>query len=132
MNASRLIASVGGFFCSESKDAVALHLYGGISTTVDVSGRKVKIKEESNYPWSGAVRVSVDPDSEGEFVVKLRIPGWARGATASVNGVPVDIAAVRNGYLDIRRVWRTGDMVTLDLPMLPSGVRPSPRAHGCR
>ena len=71
MNASRLIASVGGYFCSESKDAVALHLYGGISTTVEVGGRKVKIKEESNYPWSGAVRVSVDPDSPGEFLLSF-------------------------------------------------------------
>jgi len=126
MNASRLIASVGGYFCSESKDAIALHLYGGISATLEVGGRKVKIKEQSNYPWSGAVRVSVDPDSEGEFVLKLRIPGWAKRPTASVNGVQVDVAAARNGYLDIRRVWRQGDTVALDLPMAPERIYAHP------
>src|SRR5262245_7731120 len=126
MNASRLIASVGGYFCSESKDAIALHLYGGISATLEVGGRKVKIKEQSNYPWSGAVRVSVDPDSEGEFVLKLRIPGWAKRPTASVNGVQVDVAAARNGYLDIRRVWRQGDTGALDLPMAPERIYAHP------
>ena len=34
MNSSRLVASVGGYFVSASEDAVAFHLYGGISTTV--------------------------------------------------------------------------------------------------
>ena len=117
MNAARLIASVGGYFCSESADAVALHLYGGIEVTAELAGCKVKIKEESNYPWSGAVKVSIDPEHQSEFSLKLRIPGWSKRASAAVNAVPVDMAGVRNGYLDIRRVWRKGDTVTLDLPM---------------
>ena len=117
MNAARLIASVGGYFCSESADAVALHLYGGIEVTAELAGCKVKIKEESSYPWSGAVKVSIDPEHENEFSLKLRIPGWSKRASAAVNAVPVDMAGVRNGYLDIRRVWRKGDTVTLDLPM---------------
>lgn len=126
MNIARLIGSVGGYFCSESEDAVAIHLYGGMATSVEIRGRKVAIQEQSNYPWSGTVTVSVDPDGEGEFSVKLRIPGWTKRASASVNGLPVDLAAVRNGYLDIRRVWRKGDTVMLDLPMLPERVYAHP------
>jgi DUF1680 family protein len=117
MNSARLIASVGGYFCSESADSIALHLYGGISTTVTVGGHNVRIREESNYPWSGNVKVAIDPDVEGEFGLKLRIPGWTKGAKASVNGAAIDAATVVNGYLEIRRVWREGDTVGLDLPM---------------
>jgi hypothetical protein len=126
MNAARLIASVGGYFCSESRDGVALHLYGGIAVTVELGGQQVKIKEESDYPWSGAVKISIDPDHEGEFTLKLRVPAWTKGATAAVNGVPVDMAGVRNGYLDIRRVWRCGDTVALDLPMRAERVYAHP------
>ena len=54
------------------------------------------------------------------FPLKLRIPGWARGATASVNGTPVDVAAgTKNGYLTIEREWKAGDKVSLELPMPP-------------
>ncbi len=63
MNVSRLVASVGGYFYSTGTDEIAIHLYGGSATSVEIGGRKVGIREESNYPWSGAIRVHVDPDS---------------------------------------------------------------------
>ena len=40
MNASRLVASVGGYFVSHSDDAIAFHLYGGISTAVALDDRQ--------------------------------------------------------------------------------------------
>ena len=126
MNIARLIASVGGYFWSQSGDAVALHLYGGTATTVEVAGRKVAIREDSDYPWSGRIRISLDPERDAEFSLKLRIPGWAKQASASMNGMPVTLGAVRKGYLDIRRVWRKGDTVMLDLPMSPERVYAHP------
>ncbi len=116
MNVSRLVASVGGYFVSTAPDGVAFHLYGGISTTVDVGGTKVALRERSNYPWSGAVAISVDPETAKAFDVKLRVPGWCRGATAKVNGEPVKLDVV-NGYATIHRTWQKGDTVALDLPM---------------
>jgi uncharacterized protein len=126
MNSARLIASVGGYFCSESRDGVALHLYGGIATSVDIGGRTVRIRERSDYPWSGAVSVAIDPETESEFSVKLRIPGWAKGASAAINGTSVSLSTVRNGYLEIRRIWRKGDVVTLDLPMAAERIYAHP------
>jgi DUF1680 family protein len=118
MNVSRLVASVGGYFYSTGKDVLAVHLYGGASATVMVGNRQVRIKESSAYPWSGAIRVAIDPDEPGDFTVKLRIPGWARGAKAKVNGAAIDVASnFRDGYLEIRRIWNAGDTVDLDLPM---------------
>jgi DUF1680 family protein len=118
MNVSRLVASVGGYFYSTGRDVLAVHLYGGSSATVSLGGRKVRVKESSNYPWSGAIRVAVDPEAAGEFTVKLRIPGWTKEAAAKVNGAAIDVAAnTVDGYLEIRRVWNHGDAVDLDLPM---------------
>ena len=118
MNVSRLVASVGGYFYSTGADQIAVHLYGGTSTTVDVAGTRVHVKEESNYPWSGAIRIAIDPEAPAEFSLKLRIPGWVRQPALSVNGEPVNVAANRtNGYVIIRRVWTKGDTVALDLPM---------------
>ena len=131
MNASRLVASVGGYFVSTSDDAIAFHLYGGISTTVAVAGGKVALREISTYPWSGDIRIEVDPETPAEFTLKLRIPGWARGATASVNGEAV-AATTTSGYLAITRRWQPGDIVALDLPMPPERIYAHPAVRGCR
>lgn len=116
MNVSRLVASVGGYFVSTAPDGLAFHLYGGISTTLEVGGIKVDVREVSNYPWSGAVAISIDPEASKAFDVKLRVPGWCKGATIKVNGQAVT-ASIVNGYATIHRTWAKGDQIALDLPM---------------
>lgn len=116
MNVSRLVASVGGYFVSTAPDGIAFHLYGGISSKLDVGGTEVAVRETSNYPWSGDIAIEIDPAAQKAFDVKLRIPGWCKGATAKVNGETVTLSPV-NGYATINRVWKKGDRISLDLPM---------------
>lgn len=117
MNVSRLVASVGGYFYSTAVDTIAVHLYGGSTARLEAGGRPVTIRQTADYPWSGKVRIAVDPDSPTTFALKLRIPGWATGETMRVNGTPVDTAAKTNGYVALRRAWKAGDTVEIDLPM---------------
>lgn len=119
MNVSRLVASVGGYFLSTAQDGVAFHLYGGIDTEVEIAGTMVALREISTYPWSGDIRIEVDPKVPTTFDLKLRIPGWCEGAKVSVNGNAVDDAAAVDGYLTINRDWFEGDVVTMELPMPP-------------
>jgi DUF1680 family protein len=118
MNASRLIASVGGYFLSASDTAIAVHLYGGIAATIALAAGTVGLRETSAYPWTGEIQIAVDPEVPMDFALKLRIPGWTHGTTAVVNGEAIDVAsATAGGYLTIFRTWRAGDTVALDLPM---------------
>jgi uncharacterized protein len=116
MNVSRLVASIAGYAISASDDGVAFHLYGGFETTLALAGTKVALSETSDYPWSGEVAIAIEPEAPAAFDLKLRIPGWAKDASAAVNGEKVVLAPL-NGYATIRREWRKGDMVTLDLAM---------------
>lgn len=125
MNVSRLVASVGGYFVSTAPDGIAVHLYGGISTSVETAGTKVGLRETSNYPWSGDIRIEVDPETPAEFDLKLRIPGWCKGASLKVNGETVPVEPV-NGYATVHRTWQKGDVVTLDLPMPPVRLYANP------
>jgi len=119
MNVSRLIASVAGYFYSTSEDELVVHLYGGTDATLKVGRRTVRLSECSDYPWFGAISITLDPTEPSEFALKLRIPGWAKGATAKVNGDSIDLdAGITKGYFEIRRVWRKGDRVELDFPMV--------------
>jgi DUF1680 family protein len=125
MNVSRLVASIGGYFVSSSNAGVALHLYGGFSASPTIQGKRVAINETSDYPWSGDIRIAVDPETPTTFALKLRIPGWARTATASVNGEPVALTPTR-GYAAISRRWSAGDVVALNLPMPPERLYAHP------
>jgi len=49
--------------------------------------------------------------------LKLRIPGWAAGASVRINDAPADTSAKPESYFEIRRGWQAGDFVDLDLPM---------------
>jgi len=116
MNVSRLVASVGGYFVSHSDEAIAFNLYGGISTTVALKSGKVALREVSTYPWSGDIKIFVDPETPATFPIKLRIPGWAKSWSVAVNGEPVT-GKPEHGYLTVTRQWQKGDSIALDLPM---------------
>ena len=116
MNVARLVASVAGYFYSVAETEVAVHLYGGATTTLPVSGGTVTLTEVSNYPWSGDIALTLQPDGAGPFTLALRVPGWAKGATARINGLGVPMQTER-GYLKITRSWAKGDKVELSLPM---------------
>ncbi|MDR3471208.1 MAG: glycoside hydrolase family 127 protein [Devosia sp.] len=128
MNVSRLVASVGGYFVSHSDTAIAFNLYGGISTSVPLKTGTVGLRETSTYPWSGDIRINVDPETPASFPISVRIPGWATKWSVSVNGEPVGGQPV-NGYLAISRLWQTGDVIAIDLPMPPERVFANPNVN---
>ncbi len=125
MNVSRLVASVGGYFISTADDGVAFHLYGGISAKRAIAGTMVSLRETSNYPWSGDIKIEIDPDAPATFDVKLRIPAWAKSFALKLNGEPLN-ATPANGYVTINRLWSKGDKLSLDLPMPPERLYANP------
>jgi DUF1680 family protein len=128
MNVSRLVASIGGYAISKSEDGVAFHLYGGFETKASLNGVEVTLRESGAYPWRGDIRIEVEPAAPATFDLKLRIPGWAKGASATVNGETTPLSPVR-GYATIRRRWGAGDVVTLDLPLPPERLHAHPNVR---
>lgn len=131
MNASRLIASVAGYFCSTGPGLLALHLYGGIDATLDVDGAKLRLSERSSYPYDGVIEAVLGLDAPQRFTLAMRVPDWAKGAAAAINGAAVS-ASAEKGYLRINREWQDGDRVTLDLPMPPERVWAHPEVAADR
>ena len=116
MNVARLIGSVGGYFYSVGDNLLAVHMYGGNSANVTLGGKAIRVSQETNYPWSGDVALTIEADEPAEFELRLRVPGWAREATLAVNGAAADAREI-DGYLALRRRWSSGDQVRLSLPM---------------
>lgn len=133
-NMARLIPQVPGMVYSHTDDDIFCGFYAGCSTEVELSTGKVKLEQETGYPFEGDVTIEVEPETEGsEFTLWLRIPTWctdrfmpgelysyadnqSTDVTVKVNGKKVR-ATVKDGYFPVRRSWKKGDEVELELSM---------------
>jgi DUF1680 family protein len=130
MNVSRLVASIGGYFYSTGRDTIAVHLYGGSTASATIGDSAVTLVQKADFPWSGAVALTLETERPTRFTLKLRIPGWTEDPKVTVNGEAVEVAAgTEKGYLAITREWRTGDSVALDLPMPVRRLYAHPRVR---
>ena len=81
-------------------------------------GRRATLRAETDYPLGESIRLTLaELDRPGPFTLKLRIPGWARGATVTAAGATT--AATAGSYHAIRREWQAGDVVELTIPARP-------------
>ncbi len=117
-NLVRTIAGSAQFAYAKSADTIWVNLYGASELATEVPGiGKVKLTQETEYPWNGRVRIKVDAASGKEFALKLRIPGWANVASVRINHRPSDISMKPGSYHELRRTWKSGDVIDLDLRM---------------
>ncbi len=132
-NIARLVASVGDYVYSVSPEGVWVNLFIGSQTNLKFGKTEIPLQMETNYPWEGSVKLTVQPKSKVKFAMYVRIPGWARGEavpgglyqfadktvkpfTLTLNGKPVEYT-MDKGYAVINRDWKKGDQIELVLPM---------------
>ncbi len=119
-NIVRTIAQLSGWAYSIAGDGVAVNLFGGNELSSHLpDGSTIRLHQETDYPWDGAVRLVIDECRPEPFDVLVRVPGWAAGATLRVNGERSDVPVVAGSFATVRRAWTAGDVIDLDLPMKP-------------
>jgi DUF1680 family protein len=133
-NITRFLPSLPGFFYAQRGDAIFVNLFAGGTADIKLDdGRKITLTQVTRYPWAGDVKITVMPEKKSKFTLAVRIPGWARNEPvpgdlyrfADTNTEPVTLTIngnaakfnVENGYAKLRRSWKSGDVVELNLPM---------------
>lgn len=117
-----LVSKVAALLC---RDGVALGLYiPGTIAAKTPSGAPLRLDITTDYPTAGEVRIAVLPAEEERFALLLRIPGWCRKASVSLNGGEDEPGAP--GFFRLERSWKAGDTVTLHLEMETCVLRPIP------
>ena len=132
-NLVRTIAKVSGWAYSLSENGLAINLYGGNKlNTKLIDGSTIQLTQETNYPWEGNVKLTIQKCKKEPFDILIRVPDWAEGSTIQVNGEIIQ-EPIRNGtFVKINRAWNVGDIVLLDLPMEPTFVEGHPRIEEVR
>lgn len=96
---------------------IALNLFANSEKTFEVGGRRVTIKEATDYPNSGEVKLTFTCTEPVQFCLRFRTPRWAEGIECAVCDVPCDPIRSQLGYAEIERLWKSGDTLTLSMPM---------------
>jgi DUF1680 family protein len=119
VNSPRGFGMIGDWAVMRDAEGILLNYYGPSRLTVPLAhGVAVAIAQQTAYPLSGAIDITVAPSKPATFALKLRIPRWSRTTNVTLNGRRV--RGVRPGcYLVLNRRWRKGDRLRLDLDMRP-------------
>lgn len=112
-NFRRIIAELPTFVFYRAKDGITVNLYTAADAKLDLAA----IRQETDYPNSGHIRLHVTPERPTSFTLRLRIPAWSADARVTINGRPVGGIARPGTFFELHREWKAGDLVEIDLPM---------------
>ena len=146
-NISRFIPSLPGYVYAVKDKDVYVNLFMGNTSTLQVNGQPVTLKQETAYPYSGNVKLTVE-QAALPFTLKVRIPGWTRNEampsdlytfadqkqstwSVKVNGEEVK-ADLQQGYCSISRDWKAGDVVDLGFDLQPRLVKANEQVEADR
>ena len=118
-NFRRIVAELPEMVYYRTRDGgVAVNLFVESKKTIALGGgRSVAIQQQTDYPTSGLVKISVTPSAAIEFPLRLRIPRWCPEARLTIQGEVLREVSPGEKFLEIRGAWKPGDSVTLELPM---------------
>jgi hypothetical protein len=143
VNVSRFLPSMPGLVYAGRGDQLYVNLYAAGVAETEVAQTKITFKQETRYPWEGAVKLTVQPAKPAAFTLRMRIPGWARNeplptdlyhyadmekpvVTLAVNGKKQTVK-LEKGYAIVTRTWKQGDVVSLELAMPVRRVAANPQ-----
>jgi DUF1680 family protein len=133
----KITSELPGYIYSKEGSSIYINLFIGSEAKMTLeNGQEVLVKQTTKYPWEGHIAINIEPATEKEFTVKVRIPGWAQGKEnpyglytseiKSKTGIKVNgkkaALKINKGYVNISRIWSKGDVIELNLPMEPRFV----------
>jgi hypothetical protein len=132
-NMTRFLPSLPGYVYAKNKNDLYVNLFMSNTSNIKLTSGNVNIVQTTDYPWKGKVDITVNPAKATVFTLRIRIPGWAKQqpvpgdlysfmnnvqlpVVLSINGKATSFATEK-GYAVLKRSWKKGDKVSLNLPM---------------
>jgi DUF1680 family protein len=97
--------------------AVYVNLYIPSTLRWTENRAALSLMQEGDYPYEAHVAFTMSASAPTELTLNFRIPAWADGASVFVNGTRQKGLAVPGEFAAIRREWKTGDRLELELPL---------------
>ena len=107
---------VENMWMATNDNGLVLVNYGPSSVRAKIGGgSEVTIKEETNYPFNGEIKLKISLSRKTKFPLYLRIPGWDKSVTINYRNKSV---TGRGGEtVKLEEKWNDGDEIIIALPM---------------
>ncbi len=147
-NISRFIPSLPGYIYAVKDNSLFVNLFMSNTATTEIGGKKMILNQETNYPWNGDVKITVDKAPGKNVILRIRIPGWVQNKpvpgdlysyadnvepsySIKLNGAEVS-GTLCDGYFCIDRKWKKGDCIELQFDMEPRVVQANEKVEADR
>ncbi|WP_265520993.1 glycoside hydrolase family 127 protein [Oerskovia flava] len=129
-NVARTFASLAAYVATVDADGLQLHQYATSEIRATLTtGEPVALDVETRFPADGRVTVRVVEAPDRPWSLTLRVPGWSRRATLSIDGGAARTAG--QGRVLVGDL-RAGSVVVLELDVAPYFVQPDDRVDAVR
>jgi DUF1680 family protein len=100
------------------RDGEGLYVNLFVPSELDWSEKGFRLRQETKYPESAGVSLRVTAARPEALALRVRVPGWLRSSpVVKLNGEALAASAWPGSYLTLRRTWKAGDHVEMELPM---------------
>ncbi|MBN2213843.1 MAG: glycoside hydrolase family 127 protein [Bacteroidales bacterium] len=132
-NTIRTISEIHNYAYSLSDEGLWVNLYGGNTLSARLSDDSpLVLTQTTGYPWDGNISILFEEVPEQELSVFLRIPGWCEKAGIMINDRPASLIPASGEYAELRRKWKKGDHIELNLPMKIKLIEANPLVEETR
>lgn len=133
-NTLRTVCQAQNYAYTVSKEGIWCNLYGGSElVTALADGSKVKLTQVTDYPWDGAVLLTIEQAPKKKaFSLYLRVPEWCDHATLKVNGEVVKTNLSADSFAEVNRIWKKGDKVEFVMDMTVKLLESNPLVEETR
>jgi len=116
----QIIADYGISAYALGERGAIVNLYVPSRLSWQQRGRALTLTQATSYPLDSSIDITVGTATPETFSVSLRIPAWAgSGTIIAVNGQRVAEPVIAGTLHELRRIWRDGDHITLELDRAP-------------
>jgi DUF1680 family protein len=107
------------YFCGTpgGSQSGALYVNLFIASTLNWKEKGVTLKQTTSFPESGKIRLEIEAAAPQRFALQIRHPSWAPTASVSINGAAAESSRRPGSFMALKREWKTGDVVEVDVPM---------------
>ncbi len=100
------------------RDREGLYVNLFIPSELDWTEKGFKLRQETKYPESQSTALQIIAARPEAMALRLRVPGWLQSApVVKINGKELEASAAPGSYLTLRRGWKAGDRIEMQLPM---------------